>query len=730
MSEFWSALRQRRCPSVQSGATAPHSMTLARLTEGRVKTANLWSALRQQRCLQKALPVRPRLKLIKDADTVDLEPIDAFDLCGGSGTLEPCRRAPGILVCNRHQAMFYRILMNIIQPSEVRLFISQARVPEVMPDTSAWLTVEPIHPTGRFGVEPAEHEREAFCCRYSDRRVSNEMIVIGKHRPSFELPTIFLCQFEQPSLKDSQPPGTTEVLSFKVRSGRNEVDTRLGEPMCRGMRPRVAVLDHEEKVADQMDLGKRGKARCRVESVANAHPAESASLWSALRQQRFSPSVQSGALAPHCKRLAPLVECQVEAAKFWSALRQRRCPSLESGAVAPHSKRLSCFQSLLLFFAVFFCLFSKVQAHELRPAYLELREETPGEFSVLWKTPMRGELRLALEPAFTGRTAIITPRDTRHTKDAAVQTWRLRAVEPPEGQTVQIRGLEGTMTDVLVRIEFADGSAWVRRLTPQEPAASVPERQSGWSVAGGYLKLGVGHILLGIDRLLFVLALLLVTQGRNESGADAPQSKLWGNFKAVSHARKRFGVRRATALFSRAALKPYLPLVKTVTAFTVAHSLTLGLSALGFVHVPSAPVEAVIALSIVFVAAELVYARQGQLGITAKSPWVVAFTCGLLHGFGFAGALSEVGLPQGHIPVALPFFNLGVEAGQLLFILAILSLMVLTARLWSALRQQRFSPLLQSGALAPHSKILADLAPAYAIGSVAMFWVLQRLSTF
>jgi hydrogenase/urease accessory protein HupE len=288
---------------------------------------------------------------------------------------------------------------------------------------------------------------------------------------------------------------------------------------------------------------------------------------------------------------------------------------------------------------------------------------------VLWKTPMRGEMRLSLAPEFLGRTERLTPVALRDTGGAAVQTWRLRAVEPLRGQTLRIRGLEGTMTDALVRIEFADGSAWVKRLTPQEPAAAIPARQGGWAVAGEYLRLGVEHILGGVDHLLFVLALLLITRG-----------------------------------FGR--------LVKTVTAFTVAHSITLALATLGFVHVPQRPVEAVIALSIVFVAAEIVHARRGREGMAARAPWMVAFTFGLLHGFGFAGALSEIGLPAGHIPLALFFFNVGVEVGQLLFIAAVLSLVAL-------LRRGRM-PL----------PGWAELVPPYAIGSVAMFWVLQRIAAF
>jgi hypothetical protein len=308
-------------------------------------------------------------------------------------------------------------------------------------------------------------------------------------------------------------------------------------------------------------------------------------------------------------------------------------------------------------------------AHEVRPSYLEVREDAAGEFEVLFKTPMRGELRLALAATFTGRIEPITPVTTRTTGDAAVQTWRLKTLEPLHGQTVQIDGLRNTMTDALVRVVFLDGTSWVRRLTPQEPAATIPVRQSGWQVAGLYLKLGVEHILLGIDHLLFVLALLLITPGT------------W-------------------------------LLVKTVTAFTVAHSITLALATLGYVHVPPAPVEATIALSIVFVAVEVIRLQQGRQGLAARAPWVVAFAFGLLHGLGFAGALSEVGLPEGHIPLALLFFNIGVEAGQLLFIAAVLGIMVVIR--WTRFRAPRW----------------AGLPVPYAIGSIATFWVFERMAAF
>jgi hydrogenase/urease accessory protein HupE len=308
-------------------------------------------------------------------------------------------------------------------------------------------------------------------------------------------------------------------------------------------------------------------------------------------------------------------------------------------------------------------------AHEVRPAYLDLREVGEGRFEVLWKTPMSGDLRLALEPQFSGATANVTPVATRRMRNAAVQTWTMDAREPLRGQTLTIRGLDTTMTDALVRVEFADGSLWVKRFTAQEPTAAIPLRPAAAAVAAEYLKLGVQHILFGTDHLLFVLALLLLT-------ASVAQ------------------------------------LVKTVTAFTVAHSMTLGLATLGFVHVPQAPVEAVIALSIVFLAAEILRARNGTTGLASRAPWLVAFAFGLLHGFGFAGALAEVGLPEGQIPLALLFFNVGVELGQLLFIAGVLAALAALRRIRLALPRWR------------------PLALPYAIGSVATAWLIQRLAVF
>jgi len=308
-------------------------------------------------------------------------------------------------------------------------------------------------------------------------------------------------------------------------------------------------------------------------------------------------------------------------------------------------------------------------AHEVRPAYLELRETAPGSFDVLFKTPMRGDARLALDVGFSGRVKRTSPVTSRVRDSAMIQTWRLSAIEPLAGQEVRIDGLASTMTDALVRVEFADGREWIERLTPGAPRATIPAGQSGWSVAVAYLQLGVEHILVGVDHLLFVLALILV----------APNTR---------------------------------QLVMAITAFTVAHSVTLAAATLGLVNVPPPPVEAAIALSIAFVALEIVRGREGEPGIAARAPWVVAFAFGLLHGFGFAGALSEVGLPAGHIPAALLFFNVGVEIGQLLFVAMVLSL--------AALFRLARNPLPR----------WSTVAPAYLIGSLAMFWVIERVAAF
>jgi len=316
-------------------------------------------------------------------------------------------------------------------------------------------------------------------------------------------------------------------------------------------------------------------------------------------------------------------------------------------------------------------------AHELRPAYLELRQTGPDTYDALWKVPGRDEnLRLGLHVELPAGCTNVTPPRASMINGAVTERWTVKCAGGLSGGTVHIAGLRGTMTDVLVRLERPDGTTQVTRLTPSVPSFMVSARAGAMSVARTYAVLGVEHILSGIDHLLFVLALILITRGG------------W-------------------------------TLVKTVTAFTVSHSITLSLAALGYVHVPQRPVEAAIALSIVFVAAEILRQRQGRVGIAARAPWIVALTFGLMHGLGFAGGLSEAGLPAGHIPTALLFFSIGVEAGHFLFIGAVLSLMALGQR--AAARLTPFSV---------RQSAVIQLLPPYAIGSVAMFWVIKRLAAF
>lgn len=310
-----------------------------------------------------------------------------------------------------------------------------------------------------------------------------------------------------------------------------------------------------------------------------------------------------------------------------------------------------------------------VHAHEVRPGYLELRQTGEEVFQVMWKVPAREDSRLAIYPRLPESCTSPAPISSYKRSGAYINRWQVTCTGGLSGKIIAIDGLSATLTDALVRFERLDGTTQLERLLPASTSFVVDAASAPLKVAGTYLHLGVEHILFGIDHLLFVLALLFLV----------------------------VGTRR---------------LVWTITAFTVAHSLTLAAATLGFVHVIQAPVEAIIALSIVFVAGEIVHARQGCAGITQRWPWIVAFTFGLLHGFGFAGALTEVGLPEQSIPLALLFFNVGVELGQLLFITTVGLLFLLSRRLRlpQSTRAWRF--------------------PVYGIGGIGAFWLIERVAGF
>jgi hypothetical protein len=325
---------------------------------------------------------------------------------------------------------------------------------------------------------------------------------------------------------------------------------------------------------------------------------------------------------------------------------------------------------VLLFFILFATLTRNVFAHEVRPAYLQLRQNSVNGYAVFWKVPALGDnMRLSLYVQLPATCSNLAQPGGFFSAGAYTEQWSVTCPGGLAGSAIRIEGLTATLTDVLVRLERLDGSAQVTRLTPSSPSFVVEAAPRRFEVARTYLVLGIEHILTGVDHLLFVSGLLLLVSG-----------------------------------FRR--------LLLTVSAFTLSHTVTLTLATLGFVHVPPAPVEAVIALSILFVAYEVLRKNENPNGIAQRKPWLVAFTFGLLHGLGFAGGLSAAGLPTGHIPLALAFFSGGVEVGHFSFV-ATAVLSIAAARKWLDVLP------------AWSSRI-----PSYAIGGMASYWLIARLAAF
>jgi len=330
--------------------------------------------------------------------------------------------------------------------------------------------------------------------------------------------------------------------------------------------------------------------------------------------------------------------------------------------------------ALCILFVLFGAGLSSIaHGHALEPGYLELRQIDESLYAVAWKKPAIEGAPMAITVRLPEQCDPRTEGQLTWDGTAFYSRWTATCTGGLEGGELQIEGLEQTSTDVLVRFDFANGVTGTQRLTPTDTSFVVPTQPDRLEVVRTYFAFGVEHILGGIDHLLFVLALLLLVKG----------------------------MRR---------------IVATVTAFTLAHSITLAGATLGWVHIPGPPIEATIALSIAFVAAEIIHSRRGKLGLTERYPWIVAFTFGLLHGFGFASALMQVGLPQTEIPIALLFFNVGVEVGQLLFIAAVFAIF------WLLRRSTR-------GIQIPQVT-WASAVPAYVIGSLAIFWVVQRTVAF
>ena len=322
---------------------------------------------------------------------------------------------------------------------------------------------------------------------------------------------------------------------------------------------------------------------------------------------------------------------------------------------------------LLSLLAAWFALgaASAALAHEVRPGYLELRESDAATWALLWKRPTGGEVEIQIAPVVPQGCRLDSPDRQQLTPGAVVVRGTLSCDGGLAGKTLRIAGLETTVTDVLMRIQHADGRVESHLLRPATPSVTLGGVTSGLERALSYLQLGVQHILLGVDHLLFVLGLVLIVADR------------W-------------------------------MLVKTITSFTVAHSITLAIATLGYASAPLPPLNAAIALSILFLGPEIVRVWRGETSFTIRHPWVVAFAFGLLHGFGFASGLTAMGLPQAEIPLALLLFNVGVEIGQIAFV----GLIVLLERAFQTLeiRWPRW----------------AQALPGYAVGSLGAYWTIQR----
>jgi hydrogenase/urease accessory protein HupE len=313
----------------------------------------------------------------------------------------------------------------------------------------------------------------------------------------------------------------------------------------------------------------------------------------------------------------------------------------------------------------------EARSHESRPAYLEINQVSRDRFEVLWHTPLLAGMRFPVVLRFPDAVHNVTEPVQRELPGSLLERRLVEAVGGLEGKSIEFMGLQATITDVLVRVQMSDGTRSTTLVHSSRPWIDIATAQGVVAIATAYLMHGIEHILFGFDHLLFVLALILI----------------------VSNGRV---------------------LLLTITAFTVAHSITLSLATLGIVRVPGPPVEATIALSILLLACEIMRRQRSEASLSAKWPWVVAFSFGLLHGFGFASALTEIGLPRGDIPLALFAFNVGVEIGQLIFIGVVLG--TLACAKWIGLPT----------AIERHALRVAT----YAIGILAAFWFVERLAGF
>jgi hypothetical protein len=314
--------------------------------------------------------------------------------------------------------------------------------------------------------------------------------------------------------------------------------------------------------------------------------------------------------------------------------------------------------------ALAFLAAGSAQAHELQPGYLELRQTDAQTFAMLWKLPAREDLK-GVHPVLPPDCTVVGEPRVSQSGQSHVEQQTIRCPSGLYGQTIYVPPDQAALVDVMVRVVRLDGSTQVVRLTPLSPSVVIESAPDRLQLIGTYVWMGIQHILMGVDHLLFVLGLLLIVGNR------------W-------------------------------MLTKTITSFTIAHSITLAVATLGYASAPGLPLNAAIALSILFLGPEIVRKERGETSLTIQHPWIVAFAFGLLHGFGFASGLSALGLSGSEIPIALLLFNVGVEIGQLFFVAVILGLE------WSF------------RVLAVNWPRWVQWLPGYTVGGLGAYWTIQR----
>lgn len=310
------------------------------------------------------------------------------------------------------------------------------------------------------------------------------------------------------------------------------------------------------------------------------------------------------------------------------------------------------------------CAVMPAAAHEIRAGYFGLSDAGGGSYTAVWKAPSIANQQLDIRPVLPEGCQIDPQMAQSTAAGEYIESWRVTCPDGLAGKPVRFDGLSLHDVDILFRLETAPGEEWTQRATRANPVVAIPAEPVQGGVLATYFVLGVEHILIGLDHLLFVLCLIYLIPD----------------------------LRR---------------LALTITAFTLAHSVTLATSVLGWIALPVKPVEATIALSIVFLASEVLAARSGGMRLSQRAPWLVAFPFGLLHGLGFAAVLTDIGLPSEAIPLSLLGFNLGVEAGQLLFVGAVLLGL-------QVLRRLRLETQFR-------------LASVYLTGALATNWLIERM---